>query len=171
MRWSELLFQAPCRPQQDTGLYICFGLLQLLLKEEGKHAGVDCGAPLHRLWLSRVNPICPEQWNMLDATPTMLLQFKPNYYQLRTLSHTEFSMNKPKGVTVKKYYIDYDEFSSIGLVFLTGEITLEDGFPKLQLKVRSQLEVKSWDLSGQSQNNFPESYSVTHKHTHPDASH
>lgn len=80
---------------------------------------------------------------MLDATPTMLPQFKPNYYQLRTLSHTEFSMNKPQGVTVKKYYIDYDEFSSIGLVFLTGEITLEDGFPKLQLKVRSQLEVKS----------------------------
>lgn len=138
MRRSELLFQAPCRPQQDTGLYICFGLLKLLLKEEGKHAGVDYGAPLHRLWLSRVNPICPEQWHMLDATRTMLLQFKPNYYQLRTLSQTEFSMNRPQGVTVKKYYIDYDEFSSTGLVFLIGEITLEDGFPKS--KVRSQLE-------------------------------
>lgn len=75
---------------------------------------------------------------MLDATRTMLLQFKPNYYQLRTLSQTEFSMNRPQGVTVKKYYIDYDEFSSTGLVFLIGEITLEDGFPKS--KVRSQLE-------------------------------
>lgn len=77
---------------------------------------------------------------MLDATPTRLLQFKPNYYQLRTLSQTEFSMNRPQGVTVKKYYIDYDEFSSIGMVCLRGEITLGDGFPKSQLQVRSQLE-------------------------------
>lgn len=134
MRWSELLFQAPCGSQQDTGLYICFGLLKLLLKEERKHTGPDYGAPLHRLWLSRVNPILLEQWNMLDSTSTKLLQ-----YQLRTLSQTKFSMNRPHGVTMKKYYVDYDEFSSIDLVFLRGEITLENGFPKSHLKAGSQL--------------------------------
>lgn len=77
---------------------------------------------------------------MLDATPTKFLQFKPYYYQLRTLSQREFSMNRPQGVIGKKYYIDYDEFSSIGLVLLRGESTLENGFPKSHLKVRSQLE-------------------------------
>lgn len=49
-------------------------------------------------------------------------------------------MNRPQGVAVKKYYVGYDEFSCIGLVYLKGEITSEDGFPKSHLKARSQLE-------------------------------
>lgn len=49
-----------------------------------------------------LNPIGPEEWNMLDATSTLLLQFSPNYYQLKLLFQTDFSVSRPQGVTVKK---------------------------------------------------------------------
>lgn len=109
MRWSELLFHAPCRPQQDTGLYICFRLLQLLLKEEGKHAGIDYGVQVHRLGLSMANPICPQQWNTLDATSTLAFLFIPDYCLLRPLSQREFSVSRPQSVTREKNYVSYDE--------------------------------------------------------------
>lgn len=96
-----------------------------LLKEKGKHAGVDYGAPVYRLWLSMANSICPEHWNTLDATSTLLLQFSPNYYLLRPLSQTEFSVSRPQGVTVEKIMLARMKvFSGISPVFLRGEIHL-----------------------------------------------